>query len=376
MSSVDLHCLPRSLQNSVGALAPMEVLQLVFRLALPRYFDGALLFCVARGTLASVCRYWAAIVYGDSSLWSSLSVTRRLSMDSLRLAVALARGRTLRVKLSFKSFPEAVSSTCAAPLIDTIFSILSPTSPRWSSFVLSCQHPVVFDLVNRHCADLYSPLLESISVLYWYFPGHGPLRPDQSYLAPLPWFRGSTPVLSRLELNGVPLVWSTPLLFDRLVSLVLCDFPRMASFGWQFFSTLFGSAQHLRTLSMGNIYLQPAFPTAVLLCRSLEELDVRFLASMDLGHLLQCMDVPGLKVFTVRAFYQLDLEITLSCRHILSRVVRFNLHGWMGQSKSLWPLFEQLSAAQILDLTHAREVSFRSFMTGPLLAGKVGRSVE
>ncbi|KAJ7024540.1 hypothetical protein C8F04DRAFT_1270234 [Mycena alexandri] len=192
-----------------------------------------------------------------------------------------------------------------------------------------------------------------MSLLYWYLPGYGQTTSDRAFLDPfIPrvWFNNSIPLLASVELNSVPVMWHVPHSFENLESVDLSDFPSMSPIGWEIFAALFAAALRLRILRIGNIRVA-----------SLEVLDVRFVGSSLLGRLLQRMDFPNIQTFVARGFYQVDLDATLMCAHLLSRVTRFVLRGWMGEVEDMWPLFDRLSAIETLDLTHARGEVFRSF---------------
>ncbi|KAJ7654014.1 hypothetical protein DFH06DRAFT_1133593 [Mycena polygramma] len=313
----------------VGVFAPPEVLRVVFVWALPSYNDCPFDFGRCRGRLALVCRYWAAVVYGDTSLWSSVTVTRRTRARMLCCVLEFSANRPLRIKLAFESFSHKISgrSTAAVDSLDDLFAVLSPTSRRWSSFVFSCQNPAIFCRVNEKCANLEAPLLGSMSILYWYLPGYDPVTGDPTYLkpfSPLPWFSRSVLRLRGLELNGVPLLWETPCLFEHLEVVDLSDFPSNAPLDWEVFSALFRSAAQLRILRIGSVHTGSSTSARQLLSSSLEELDVRFVGSPALGLLVQHMALPNIKTLVVRGFYQVDLFSVLLWPH-LSRVVRFEV---------------------------------------------------
>ncbi|KAJ6477941.1 hypothetical protein C8R47DRAFT_1323290 [Mycena vitilis] len=353
-------------QDGVGVFAPPEVLRTVFVLALPNYNDCPLDFGRRRGQLALVCRYWAAVVYGDTSLWASVTVTRHTRAHMLRRVLEFSASRPLRIKLAFESFSHRTVGRSAAAVnsLDDIFAVLSPTSRRWTSFVFSCQNPIVFGRVNEKCANLEAPLLGSMSILYWYLPGYDPVVGDQTYLrpfSPLPWFSRSVLRLRGLELNGIPLLWETPLLFNHLEVVDLSDFPSNAPLGWEVFSALFLSATRLRILRIGSIHTGPSDRTCPLLSNSLEELDVRFVGSPALGLLVQRMVLPSIKTLVVRGFYQVDLFSVLLWPYCLSRVLRFEVRGWLGSGEDVWPLFDSLKKVEEFDFTHARGEMFGSF---------------
>ncbi|KAJ7642485.1 hypothetical protein DFH06DRAFT_1334352 [Mycena polygramma] len=354
-------------QARSGVLFPVEIMRFVFVLVLPSCGSsgaGHLGFKFSRGRLALVCRYWAAVVYGDTSLWSSITVTGRTSLHALRRAVELSADRSLSVKLSFESFSAKRSFTSAAERIAEFFVVLSPTSSRWSSFVFSCQHPVIFGCVSAHCATLVTPLLTSMTLLYWYLPGYARMRGDTSVREPyIPgtWFSRAPICIQRLELNGVPLFWDTLCLFRQLRVVDFSDFPPDASLDWEVFSALFASATKLEILRIGNLHTAFLVPPQTLRSASLEELDVRFVGSPDIGLLVQHMDLPVLKSLVVRGFYQMDLESVLLWNHLVPRITRLEVRGWLGQAETVWPLFDMLVKLEELDLTHARGEIFRSF---------------
>ncbi|KAJ7710896.1 hypothetical protein B0H17DRAFT_1123980 [Mycena rosella] len=301
---------------------------------------------VLRGGLASVCQHWASIIYGDSALWSMMSISLRVSPEA-------------------HGFPEKQFQ--AEQFFDSLFTIIGPTLPRWKSFVFSCRHPTIFEHVN--CATLLSIRLKSISLLYWSIPDrHSPearqaLRP----YVPCKWFGSLTSLLSALEFNGVPLMWDTPALFDILVTVVFHDMPSMIALNWKVFSTLFDSAHNLKILRIGNIRLNKApIPPIPLLSRSLEELDVTFLSSANTSSLFQHMHLPNVKLFVVRAVHGIDFQHTLECIQLLSRVTQFTLYGWFGGANKLWPLFDRLAAVEMVDFTHAGVDAFGSFYTWTL----------
>ncbi|KAJ7169017.1 hypothetical protein C8R46DRAFT_1218384 [Mycena filopes] len=298
-------------------LAPTEIMRDIFSDALPAYADSPQLFCDRRRGLALVCRSWAAVVYGDTSMWSTITVARRTSLRAMRLAIVLSRERGLAVKLSFESlsadFP-SVLALATVHRIQEVFSIIRPASSRWRSFVFSCQHPAIFSCVNAHCSDICAPSLISVSLLYWYLPGYGQVTSDYSFLDPFTprvWFNGILPSLARVELNSVPVLWYSPRLFDNLETLDLSDFPSMAPIRWQVFEALFAAARRLRVLRIANIRIDGTLPEHRLSSQSVELLDVRFVGCSVLGFLLQKTDFPNIRTFVARGFYQVDLDATL-----------------------------------------------------------------
>ncbi|KAJ7688599.1 hypothetical protein B0H17DRAFT_1135566 [Mycena rosella] len=161
-----------TVQSKAGILAPPEIICIIFQLVLPRYEDNASDFCRLRGGLVSVCRYWAlmlgiqSVIYGDSALWSMMSISLCVSPEAVRLASTLALSRDLRIKLCFKSpsMDSRKKQSQAEQFIDSLFTIIGPTLPRWKSFAFSCRHPTIFERVNHHCA-VHPPRVNIFAIL-------------------------------------------------------------------------------------------------------------------------------------------------------------------------------------------------------------------
>ncbi|KAJ7720714.1 hypothetical protein B0H16DRAFT_1792575 [Mycena metata] len=350
-----------------GSHGPPEIMQRIFRMVLPLYFLDPRYFCTVRGELAAVCRYWAAVVFGDSSLWHLIAVSKRTKVDSLAFTLARSNARPLCIKLSFESFRmKSVDDPAAVSRVDRLLAVLIPSATRWATFVLSCQHPLVFQRVHYHCENLVAVRLRSITLLYWNLPPRGPRRlPSIPYNPFLPrrWFADSTTSLTTLELNGIPMIWDTAGIFDRLVTVELCDLPGSVYAAYRVFSALFARARGLRVLRIGNItHLETpidADACAVLCCATLQKLDVRL--DSIVGRLLTLLDFPRLKKMILRAFDNTDMESILLCNRHLHRVSVFKLHGWMGGGELLWPLFDSLECLSRMDFTHAQPDAFTSF---------------
>ncbi|KAJ7255606.1 hypothetical protein C8J57DRAFT_1517902 [Mycena rebaudengoi] len=140
---------------------------------------------------------------------------------------------------------------------------------------------------------------------------------------------------------------------DNLVSVDLGGLNHPLHPNWDVFHHIFTTAVHLRHLRLAHIvpFDLPSVPD--LYSNSLQVLDIHIESGPFVLSLLRCMVLPSLTEMTVRGL-KYRVELLLMCRSLLSKLVRFAIHGDIAFAYLLHDLFTSMPLLQVLDLSCAQ----------------------
>ncbi|TFK63158.1 hypothetical protein BDN72DRAFT_734791, partial [Pluteus cervinus] len=196
--------------------------------------------------IASVSRNWREIALQNSALWSSIHLTRSLSVHRAhKTTLDPHLFSWLSTHLSrCQSSPslQLVLDCTRLPSLSILLPYLLSTSPRWTSLVLLVSHVGVLPQTLSHLEDVYVPTLKELEIAADVYR-EGIVCTDV-----LPgFFKSGAPKLDKVRLNRVYISWlEKPLVRIKLTTLEL----RFTSW-WPDFEDLiklFGSMPKLRVL--------------------------------------------------------------------------------------------------------------------------------
>ncbi|KAJ6470783.1 hypothetical protein C8R47DRAFT_1148284 [Mycena vitilis] len=356
-----------------------QVWSRIVKLALPDGHNNPVLHAKVRGDVASLCRASLVRTYNDESLWSSLYLNHNVLPDRIYFVLDKCRTAPLRIRLALIDIcifpPTEPDALCADCLVDRIFSVIEGTSVRWKSFYLHTEHPGAFLRVQAHCRRLSAPNLHSLSLSYGHMPGYSEFAlDDEIYDAPLAnvnWFGEAIETIDHLELQSVYFVWSTPALFRLLTTL---DISNVLDVDWDFFQTLFSTADNLRFLRLDSIERCVLPFDAYLFSESLVVLDLGIDGSIFMTDLLYSLHAPNLVDLTLRDIGHRMYRV-IRCGSLLRQLTRFAVFGLvlynspLDFDESTAMLFDSLSNLKVLDLHNTRADMFAAYRSWTYMRG-------
>ncbi|KAJ7152533.1 hypothetical protein C8R46DRAFT_1228752 [Mycena filopes] len=301
-----------------------------------------------RAAVACVSKTWKRRVYSCPSFWTSITISKKVSIDRLRFVLGRCRDGSLDLTLNIRDLRNIAGRPATvwniASFVDAVFDCIGPSSSRWRSFELCTENP--------------------LKLSYVYMPGfsdqiHAPAVYDLPFQIN-PWFLDDLPRLSTIRMFCAPINWSAVVGFESLEVVELTDFSAGTHLDPGLLPALFSGAPYLRVLVLGA--LRPfAVPSGYrLVSSSLQELDVEFYKPVFIGDILSSIVAPALRRLTVRQVYQ-HLHALLACPALLARIESFTAYSSFGDHVSIQHLFSAMPDLIHLDLTHSVSSAFEVY---------------
>ncbi|KAJ6536052.1 hypothetical protein B0H19DRAFT_1079583 [Mycena capillaripes] len=313
---------------------------------------------IRRGIVACICSGWHRRLYSTPILWSTINIAKDMPISALHFAVSRCAGG-MDVKLNLQNV-RFIAGRHALPAdvidwVDLVFAIIGPTSPRWLSFELDTDHPVVFSRVHFHCAQLDGCSLTSLRLSYTHLPRHWPGVTAEIAGGPRDagvWFLQETPNISHLSIFCVPMLWDNFDFVHRLQTVDLTDFASPLPLSPALLPSLFSVARQLRSVRLGELVPFSLSSAYTLYSPTLEVLDIDFETGPVVGAIFATMDVPRLTDLTVRNV-RTSVNYLLACPSLLLGLHHFCAVSDIGDNISLQHLFNAMPSLRTLDFGHA-----------------------
>ncbi|KAJ7739613.1 hypothetical protein B0H16DRAFT_1891056 [Mycena metata] len=331
-----------------------------------------------RAAVAAVDKEWKDRLYGTSIFWSRLNIFHALPVSRIGFFLSKCVVGPIDVTLFLRDVwwiagdPAPATPRRLRDYVDSVFDALGDTSPRWRSFTIETEHPVIFDQVAKRCCTLSARSMESMELSYVAMRGY--INPDAiSHDGPaerFPWFNNQFPALRRVVSFCVPVVLSV---FSGVRSVEITAYDNATPLPPGFLSALFDIASNLESVRLGAILPFEVNHSFALRSPTLRSLDLEFHRGDFAGVLFAALEVPSLVDLTVRSVH-VFLDRLLIRPDVLSKISRFRVYSHIGDRTSIPLLFAALTDLTCLDLVHARPLAFEGYRRWALERDRLGLS--
>ncbi|KAJ7619233.1 hypothetical protein DFH06DRAFT_1342090 [Mycena polygramma] len=232
-----------------AANGPVEILSMIFALVLAGVDPSSLLFKRLRCELALVCQWWRGVVDEMPAMWKTLRVAANSSTDDLSAFLRRAESRTFNVAFVHCGLhPSEERLSHRLPDFMARFPLVAPSSARWEEVFICSPHTptvqAVFDLLDRNALSVLRALTVSCR--------NQRISHFGAQIQPVS-FSSRLDVITRLQLDGVPLPWSSLPVMPLLEVIILGSAPTVAWPSSAEFFSLFHTSPSLSSVTLDGI---------------------------------------------------------------------------------------------------------------------------